>query len=443
MYICFLRNIKNLSNSYGRTAGFSKVALLARSYVGYQQILRLVTLARTVKDLPKYHITLDDLDPKKQSGEKIEFATVITADHELSQLLISGDAKQSEGLIETYIERLGKENLIIELLFKQDDQDVKIIKKANILLAKICDQYGVKYLASSAPRYLEEGEDEPFRAVLAIKKQVRIDSIKLERSFHLPSIKDLAKMYDYLPNAMNWEDLDKTFNCTLRTDYADKAGEAYFPPVILKEGETYDDLLKWETYLGLLARFHPNQQSRQKWKEVYPYTQLEKLVEDCLVMPIESAVLKSYPPSYWSEPNRILEYINQVETELKIIREKGYSSYFLVVGDLAQYCKDSNIMASARGSGAGSLIGYLNNISTADTVFYQIPFERFLNPLRPSAPDVDLDVADDKREQVINYLVTKYGADRVSQIGTYGTMAPRAAIRDIGPNATLWKKTNF
>ncbi len=425
-------NIKNLSSSYGRTAGFSKVVLLARSYIGYQQILRLVTLARTVNDQPKYHINLKELDPKKQSGNQIEFTTVITADHELSQLLLSGDSKQSHKLIEDYINILGQENLVIELLIKQDSQSEDEIKKANLLLASICDTCNVTYLASPAPRYLEEGEDEPFRAVLAIKKQVRIDSIKLERSFHLPSVLDLTKSYNYLPRATDWQKLDKTFNCELRTDYADKASEAYFPPVVLQDGQSYDNLLKWETYLGLLIRFHPIQQSRQKWKEIYPYTELDKLIMDCQNLQVDPGVLKSYPRSYWEEPNRILEYVRQVETELKIIQDKGYSSYFLVVGDLAQYCKDNNIMASARGSGAGSLIGYLNNISTADTVFYQIPFERFLNPLRPSAPDVDLDVADDKREQVIQYLVAKYGADRVSQIGTYGTMAPRVAIRDIG-----------
>ncbi|MBC7406294.1 MAG: DNA polymerase III subunit alpha [Candidatus Parcubacteria bacterium] len=425
-------NIKNLSSSYGRTSGFSKIALLARDYIGYQQILRLVTLARTVNDQPKYHINLSDLTPAKQAGFGCNFTTVITADHELSQLLMAGDSKQSESLIQTYIKTLTKENLVIELLVPFFDQDAEAVKKANILLASICDKLEVKYLASPAARYLEQGDDEPFRAVLAIKKQVRIDSIKLERSFHLPGAQELAQMYDYLPKATDWQTLDKTFNCTLRTDYADKAGEAYFPPVDLLDGQTYDDLLKWETYIGLLVRFHPIQQSRQKWKLVYPYASIDKLVIDCQNMPIDPAVLKSYPLSYWTEPNRIAEYITQVETELKIIRDKGYSSYFLVVGDLAQYCKDSNIMASARGSGAGSLIGYLNNISTADTVFYQIPFERFLNPLRPSAPDVDLDVADDKREQVIQYLVTKYGANRVSQIGTYGTMAPRAAIRDIG-----------
>ena len=96
-------NIKNLGSSYGRTAGFSKVALLAHSYSGYQQILRLVTLARTVNDQPKYHINLEDLDSKKQSNNKIEFTTVITADHELSQLLLSGDSKQSQKLVQDYI----------------------------------------------------------------------------------------------------------------------------------------------------------------------------------------------------------------------------------------------------------------------------------------------------------------------------------------------------
>lgn len=125
------------------------------------------------------------------------------------------------------------------------------------------------------------------------------------------------------------------------------------------------------------------------------------------------------------------EIKSRIEYELKVIKEKGYSPYFLVVSDLLRYAHTAGILTNTRGSAAGSIVSYLASITTVDPIFFKLPFERFLNPERPSAPDIDMDIADDRRDDLIAYARKKYGADRVAQVGTFGTMMARGAVRDV------------
>ncbi len=125
------------------------------------------------------------------------------------------------------------------------------------------------------------------------------------------------------------------------------------------------------------------------------------------------------------------EYSARLEYELEVISKKGYSTYFLVVSDLIDAAKERKILTNTRGSAAGCLTSYLIGITNIDPVVYRLPFERFLNPDRPSPPDIDLDIADDKRDALIEYAREKYGVNNVAQIGTFGTMAARGAVRDV------------
>lgn len=117
--------------------------------------------------------------------------------------------------------------------------------------------------------------------------------------------------------------------------------------------------------------------------------------------------------------------------ELSVINDKKFAPYFLTVADLLAYAKQSGILTTTRGSAAGSLVAYLTNITNINPIEYKLPFERFLNPERPKAPDIDMDIADNRRDEMIRYAKEKYGADNVAQIGTFGTMMARAAVRDI------------
>lgn len=125
------------------------------------------------------------------------------------------------------------------------------------------------------------------------------------------------------------------------------------------------------------------------------------------------------------------ELRTRMDYELDIIAKKGYASYFLIVADLLRHARDEHIFTNTRGSAAGSLVSYLCGITTVDPLAFNMPFERFLNPERPSAPDIDMDIADNRRDELIEYARQKYGDDHVIQIGTFGTMMARAAVRDV------------
>ncbi len=193
------------------------------------------------------------------------------------------------------------------------------------------------------------------------------------------------------------------------------------------------------------------QKQAQKYFKDFPeaLTNCEAIAERCNVhIPIGEWVLPNYIVesglSYDDELRRITtegiktrgleatpELTQRMEYELQVIKDKGYAPYFLVVSDLLRFAHENGILTNIRGSVAGSLVTYLSHITNVDPLVYNLPFERFLNPSRPSAPDIDMDFADTRRDEVIDYARKKYGTDKVAQIGTFGTMAARGAVRDV------------
>jgi DNA polymerase-3 subunit alpha len=123
----------------------------------------------------------------------------------------------------------------------------------------------------------------------------------------------------------------------------------------------------------------------------------------------------------------------RADYELSVILKKGYETYIFIVADFVNWAKLQDItVGPGRGSNAGSIVSYALGISDVDPLFFKLPFERFLNPMRPSPPDIDLDFADNRRDEVIEYVTEKYGRDKVAQIITFGTMEARGSVRDTG-----------
>jgi len=142
----------------------------------------------------------------------------------------------------------------------------------------------------------------------------------------------------------------------------------------------------------------------------------------------EIGLTKRYP-----ELAPTTEQLERMDYELSVIKKMGFASYFLIVADFTNWAKDNDIIVGpGRGSAAGSFVAYLTRITNVDPIAFHLIFERFLNPERVSMPDIDMDFADDRRDDVLNYVRTKYGNDHVAQIITFGTMAARAAVRDVG-----------
>ncbi|MEI7463312.1 MAG: DNA polymerase III subunit alpha, partial [Candidatus Taylorbacteria bacterium] len=125
------------------------------------------------------------------------------------------------------------------------------------------------------------------------------------------------------------------------------------------------------------------------------------------------------------------DMVKRADYELTVIKNKGYSPYFLVVADMLRFARENKILSNIRGSVSGSLVTFLAGITNINPIEYEIPFERFLNPDRPSAPDIDMDYADNRRDEVIEYVRNKYGHDKVAQVGTFGTMMARGSVRDV------------
>jgi len=399
------------------------------------------------------------------------FVTLCGNDHEIVSHIRSNRVIQADEVLAKYVEWLGAENLIVELAIPLDSDDIDELKAANLALIDLCKKYNVKYIASPAPRYLNRDDKEIFQIVLAIRDGKRKDSVQLSRDFHLPSVEELTALYSYAPEALDTSDIESQINLSIRCDYDKHADEAYFPYFELPTGQTPGERLRWESYIGFMRKFAPiPDQSidfldpfevKKYWVEKYPFEKRQELHEAARHISPDTTRLLGYPKTgYWGEKKTVKDYIDRIDRELDVIITKGYPSYFLVLADIMEYCRQHNIVTNTRGSAAGCLVGYLTEIGILDPLVYDIPFERFLNPMRPSAPDIDGDFADDRREEVIQYLRDKYGKDSVSQIITFGTMLPRAVVRDVGralgvgykkcdtlakliPSAPQGKKTTF
>ena len=191
----------------------------------------------------------------------------------------------------------------------------------------------------------------------------------------------MKKEFSDLPGAIS-----NTKKIADRCNIKIKLGEWYFPPVELPKGKTAAETLREKTLQG----------AKEKFSKITP------------------------------------EIKKRINYELEVIEKKGYSSYFLLFSQIVNFCDEVGISTNTRGSAAGCFVSYSCGITTVDPLRFHLPFERFLNPFRPSPPDIDIDVSDDRREEIFEYLREHYGHDRVAQICTFGTMKARMAVRDIG-----------
>jgi len=229
--------------------------------------------------------------------------------------------------------------------------------------------------------YLAPGDRRAWETLCAIGERGPADHGDIddeEESYAFPTAKEMQKHFSK-------EALEQTLSIAARCNLEITLGSWIFPPYTTPEGTTYDQELRRIIEKGLADR---------------------GLVETPTVR-------------------------ERIEYEYKIICDKGYSPYFLVVADLLNFARKSGILATTRGSAGGSLVSYLTGVTTINPLEYLLPFERFLNPERPKAPDIDMDFADNRRDEVIDYVRKTYGEDRVAQIGTFGTMLARGVVRDV------------
>jgi DNA polymerase-3 subunit alpha len=354
----------------------SRLVLLAKNTAGYKNLIKLVTDSNLEGFYYKPRIDKEILE--KYHENLIAIAPSFSSD--IVQALKIKDTEKAEYLVEWYKKLFGPDNFYLEITHHPEIPnhmemmaEIKTLaKKTNTPLVAAHDVY---YLVPEDRRAretlmsIQNGGDSSER---------NFDDYEEDFSFISPE-----KAEEYFEDCP--EALENTTKIADSCNVEIEIGKWFFPEIESEPGKTHDDILRDLAYAGIEKR---------------------KL-----------------------EPNP--ELIKRLEYELEVIKNKGYAKYFRVVSDLLHYAHDHGILTTIRGSVAGSLTTYLTQITNVNPLEYKLPFERFLNPERPSAPDIDMDYADTRRDEIIAYTRQKYGADKVAQIGTFGTMAAKGAVRDV------------
>jgi len=352
--------------------------LLAKNLKGYKNLLKIVSKSNIEGYYYKPRVDMDLL--REYHDGLIALSGCMGG--QLSQAVLSGNEEKAENIVREHQEIFGRENYFIELQSHPHvDRDVELRTK----LIKLGRKLGITMVATQDSHYACEDDHEAHHTLLQINTGTDgKDSSKFEFPDDDFSFIDTEKARQYFKDIP--EAVDNTaLVADMCEEYDLELGKAYFPTYIIENGATPEEELRRLTEIGLKKR------NITETKEIR----------------------------------------DRIEYEFSIIVNKGYPSYFLVVSDLLRFSKENGILTNTRGSAAGSLVSYLIGITNVNPIEYRLPFERFLNPERPSLPDIDMDFADNRRDEVIAYAKSKYGEDKVAQIGTFGTMMAKGSVRDV------------
>lgn len=354
------------------------LVLLAESDEGYKNLLQLVSTAFTEGFYYKPRVDKQLLN--KYSKGLIALSGCIAG--EVASQCLKGDMKAAKKSALEYRDIFGPDNFFLELQDHGFDEQ----RIANKGLLEIHKDTGIPLVVTNDVHYTEREHWEIQDVLLCIQTGKTVDDpdrMKFKsQELYLKSENEMALLFGELRDAMN-----NTVAIAERCNVKLKFGTLHLPDFTVPEGHTVDSYLEELCLKGV------------KWR--------------------------------YGEMNDTIK--KRLEFELSVIRQMGYSEYFLIVWDFIHFARKNKIpVGPGRGSAAGSLVAYVLGITNIDPLRYGLLFERFLNPERVSMPDIDIDFCFERRGEVINYVTQKYGADRVAQIATFGTMAARAAIRDVG-----------
>ena len=364
-----------VGNGYDR---YYHLVLLAENDEGYHNLLKIVSRGFTEGYYYKPRV---DMEVLKEFHKGIIALSACLAG-EVQKNILRGMYDEGKEAAYRYQEIFGKGNFFLEL----QDHGLQEQKLVNQSLLRMSKETGIELVATNDIHYTYAEDEKPHDMLLCIQTGKKISDENRMRyeggQYYIKSEEEMQRLFPYAPNA-----LENTQKIAQRCNVEIEFGVTKLPKYDVPEGYT-----SWE-YLNHLCR----------------------------------EGLKKRYPEVGEELTQRLEY------ELSVIKSMGYVDYFLIVWDFIKYAKDHNIMVGpGRGSAAGSIVAYCLEITSIDPIRYQLLFERFLNPERVSMPDIDVDFCFERRQEVIDYVVEKYGTDRVVQIVTFGTMAAKGVVRDVG-----------
>jgi DNA polymerase III subunit alpha len=358
---------------------FYHLLLLAKNYKGYQNLMKIVTLANTEGF---YYKARADEELLEKYHEGIICSSACLGG-KVSQLIMKGKRDEAKNTIDKYSQIFGEGNYYLEI---QNHPMIKEVDEVNKELIKLSREHGLPLICTNDSHYTNKDDAEAQELLLCVQTQKTI----LEKNRPLSMIGS-PDFYFKSPEEM--EDEFKEIPEALKNT--------------LKIAEMVDIQLP---KTGFILPYYPIPEAK---------TADQVLREMC----------------YDKVKSRIADVNDEVKTridyELDVIKTKGYSTYFLIVQDFVIWAKNQGIaVGPGRGSAAGSLVAFVLRITELNPLVFKLPFERFLNPSRPTPPDIDMDFADNRRDDVIKYVTEKYGKDKVAQIITFGTMESKQAIRD-------------
>lgn len=357
---------------------YSHLILLAENEVGYKNLIKVVS-AGFIEGF--YYKPRVDFDLLKAHSEGIIVLSACLAG-EVPKAILNGNYEGAKEIAKRYIDAFGKDNYFIEI----QDHGLADQKRSNPELIRLARELGVGLVATNDIHYVEKKDWEAQDVLMCIQMDRTVDDperMKFEtQEFYLKSGEEMENLFSYVPEA-----LENTVKIAERCNVDFDFNTRHLPSYAVPDGKDHFEYLHDLCYEGLTKKYkNPDESLKER-----------------------------------------LDY------ELSVIKNMGFVDYFLIVWDFIHYAKNNGVMVGpGRGSAAGSIVAYTLGITEVDPIRYNLLFERFLNPARVSMPDIDTDFEPEGRQKVINYVIEKYGADKVSQIITFGTMKARLAIRDVG-----------
>ena len=370
------RSLKDKDPNFDKRYGH--LILLAENMTGYQNLIKLVSISYVDGFYYKPRV---DIEALREHSEGIICLSACLAG-DVSNALMNRNYEKAKEIALTYNEIFGQGNFFLEL----QDHNLPEQKEVNASLVKLSKELNIPLVATNDVHYVDKEDSKAHDVLLCIQMGKTLNDPARMRfgtqEFYLKSREEMEELFPYALEA-----LDNTEKIAQRCNVEFDFNTIHLPNYEVPEGYTTSSYLEELCYKGLHERYeNPSQ-----------------------------------------------EIIDRLEYELGVINKMGYVEYFLITWDFINFAKENGIMVGpGRGSAAGSIVAYTLKITDIDPIKYNLLFERFLNPERISMPDIDIDFCYERREEVIDYVKRKYGADHVAQIITFGTMGAKLAIRDVG-----------
>ncbi len=436
---------------------YHHLVLLAKDQTGYHNLVKLVTAANLDGFYYKPRI---DKELLAQHAEGLIGLSGCLAS-ELSDHILKGDEQKARDTVDWFKQVLGPDNYYLEL----QNHGIPEQARVNRALIPYAREFGLKLVATNDVHYVEGSNWQAHDCLVCIGRQSQRDpgkSVYQPQQFYLRSAEEMKARFAEVPEAV-LNTVQVAEQCNVEIKFG--KGAEHYPVFQPPETWTREGYLRLLLCDGLKKRYGIT--ARVEGRQIIVESVGDPMRLKCLfpagaasapARPADAETAEGKPAE--SDPaigpvdvpppaplpagteitdrdhpyvqHAIRSLLERLELELGVIEKTGYVSYFLIVGDFVRWGRQNGISCVARGSAAGSMVTYLLEIANVDPLRYGLLFERFLNPERVSPPDIDIDFADDRRQEVIEYVRNKYGREAVAQIITFGTMGAKSVIRDVG-----------